>query len=136
MQLKTIRYKKMNRQFKELLRYIICGGVTTVINLVLFYILTKWGHFYYLLANIIGYYCAVLINFWLNWKWVFKNEEQKSTSHKLIEFVKLRSASLVADTGLFFVLVSILKCPLYPSRIGLSAVIILINYIWSKYKIF
>ena len=125
----------MDKQIKELIRYIICGGITTGINLGVFYILVECN-IYYLLANTLGYYLAVVVNFFLNQKFVFCFESKNGTVRKLINFVSMRTVSWIVDTFLFFILVSILDLPIYLCRIGLSIAIILVNYIWSKYKIF
>lgn len=122
----------------ELFKYGICGGITTVINLALFYVMSEAG-LYYLIANMIGYYIAVVVNYFLNYFFVFdQNNKEKLIIilKKLWDFIVLRTASLLADTALFFVLVSVLGFHKYISRICLSIVIILINFIWSKRKIF
>lgn len=126
-----------SKAFMEIVKYGICGCITTGINLVLFYVFSEMG-IYYLLANMIAYYIAVVINYFLNYYFVFKNnsEKVKTIIYKLWEFCKLRTVSLLVDSGLFFVLVSVMGFHKYISRICLSAIIILINFVWSKSKIF
>lgn len=122
--------------FREIIRYGLCGGITTLINLVLFYFLAEWG-IYYLLANAIAYYIAVIINFYLNYYFVFAEKtKEKTLVRKLWEFCLLRTASLGIDTILFFALVSICGMNRYIGRILLSIAIILFNFAWSKKKIF
>lgn len=124
----------MKDNIKQLLLYGLCGGITTAINLFLFYLFNEIG-IYYLLSNIIAYYIAVVVNFLLNNQYVFKKGE-KNIIKKLGEFLILRTGSLVADSGIFYFLVSVLEFHVYVSRVGLSIVIILFNYVISRKKIF
>lgn len=53
------------KNVKELIKYGLCGGLTTAANLFLFYMFTETG-VYYIVSNIISYYIAVVLNFLLN----------------------------------------------------------------------
>ena len=126
-----------NKALREAILYIFCGGVTTAINLAIFYGLTELG-VYYLISNTVGYYIAVIINYVLNDRLVFNQNKMtgKNGKVKLIKFIFLRTGSLLVDNALFYILVSIIGFHVYITRICLSIAIILVNYIWSKYKIF
>lgn len=125
------------KNFKELIKYGICGGVTTAINLLLFFMFTEYG-IYYLVSNAIAYYIAVIINYYLNYYLVFEriNESKKSNLKKLAHFCVLRTSSLILDTILFFVMVDVLGFQKYIIRVILSFSIILLNFLWSKRYIF
>lgn len=119
----------------ELIRYGICGGITTGINLGLFYLMTRWN-MYYIPANLLSYYIAVMVNFILNYRYVFQLSEETDKIPMLKKFVGLRTISIAVDTVIFWILVSVLQGSLYLSRVGLSVAMILINFVWSKQKIF
>lgn len=119
----------------ELIRYGICGGITTGINLGLFYLMTRWN-MHYIPANLLSYYIAVMVNFILNYRYVFQLSEETDKIPMLKRFVGLRTISIAVDSVIFWILVSVLQGPLYVSRVGLSVAMILINFVWSKQKIF
>ena len=106
-------------------------------SLLLFFLLDQLG-VYYMLANAAAYLVAVVINFFLNYFFVFEHrgEQVNGVLKKLLAFVRMRIVSFAFDSGLFFVCVSILSLPKYPSRICLSFGMIVLNYYWSKRKIF
>ncbi len=126
-----------NKDLLQIFRYGFWGGIVTLFNLVLFYIFSERG-MYYLLANIVSYYIAVVINFFINFYLVFEKRQKSMLGvlKKLWNFLMLRTASLLADTLLFFILVTGLGFHKYISRVCLSCVIILINFFWSRRKIF
>ncbi len=119
----------------ELIRYGICGGITTGINFGIFCLLIECN-VYYIFANVTAYYISVIINFFFNRKLVFSEKKEKKGTKMFLEFLYLRTLSLFVDTCLFYLLVSILQLNVYISRIGLSGAIIIINYVVSKKRIF
>lgn len=121
----------------ELVKYGFWGGITVGINMGLFYLLNESG-LYYLLASMIAYYIAVIINYFLNYHLVFNqpNEDVKGKLNKLGHFLGLRTFSLLVDTVLFFALVNLIGINVYAARVGLALFIIMVNYLWSRTKIF
>lgn len=127
----------MKRDLSQMIKYAFWGAVTTSINLLLFFLLDKVG-IHYILASATAYFMAVIINFLLNYYFVFerKKELPDGILKKFFAFLRLRIASFAVDSGLLFFMVSIWCLPKYPCRIGLSIGIILFNFVWSKRKIF
>lgn len=121
----------------EFIKYGLWGGITTAINLLIFFGL-KFCGMYYLLANAVGYVIAVIINFILNRKYVFQRSRKFKSSIRwqFIQYILMRLLSLGIDTVLFYGLVSILHLNVYFSRIGLSVFLILATYFISKLFIF
>lgn len=122
----------------ELIKYSFFGVITTAINLILFAILKEIG-VYYILANTIAYFIAVVINYIFNVRFVFNENQDQDKIEKNMQFIKfigLRIVSLGVDNACFFVLVSILTLPVYLSRVGLSIVIIMATYIINKFFVF
>ena len=128
----------MNKEkLGELVRYGFFGGLTTAINLLLFAVFKELG-MYYIVANTVSYVIAVIINYVLNVLFVFKGSPKKGKAQwiQLGKFLLTRAGSLLVDNTLFFCLVTLLSFPVYPSRIGLSFVIILGTYVINKALVF
>lgn len=122
----------------ELIKYGFAGGISTIVNLFLFYLLEKAG-LYYIFANIISYFVSVILSFFLNDRFVFKKKnmiEGMEEGKRFIKFMILRAANLLADNGLFYLCVSILNMPLYFSRISLTFIEIVIMYGMMKTVVF
>ena len=120
----------------QIIKYSFWGCITTAINLLLFFILEYVG-VYYIVANTLAYFIAVVINYIFNQKFVFEVDTDSRTKRiQLIKFILMRAVSLGVDNILFYFLVDIAKCSVYISRIGLSIGIILLTYIINKVFIF
>lgn len=122
----------------EIFRYGISGVTTTIINLYLLKVFIDFG-MYYILANIISYIIGVIINYILNQKYVFSDSARGNTieaKKQFIKFLIMRIISLIIDTLLFYVAVSIFNFPVYWSRLILTIVMILATFILNKWFIF
>lgn len=127
----------MKSKIYELISYGIFGCITTLINLVLFYLFTEAG-LYYLWSNTISYIIAVIINYVCNIFFVFPSSAKSGKGQwlQLAKFVSLRLFSLLIDNALFYIIVSVFGFPVYISRIMLSAAIILFTYVINKLFVF
>ncbi|MEK3760709.1 GtrA family protein [Paenibacillus sp. FSL P4-0338] len=120
----------------EFIKYSFWGAVTTAINLLIFFLLENLG-IHYIIANILSYICAVLLNYILNKKFVFNNQTLKNKeSSQLLKFFAVRLSALLIDNILFYLLVSGLHYNVNISRIGLSFLIIIATYGVNKFFVF
>lgn len=131
--------------FSETVKYIIVGILTTLINIVIFRLLLfvfnknlpdfKYNWFF---AEVPAFIIAVLFAFFMDKYFVFKKTDTKvsETIQELINFFMMRIISeLVHMLGLF-VFINILKFDALYSKIGLSVIVVVLNYLFSKFFIF
>lgn len=79
---------KKNLYVKQLIKFILVGGLSTLIDFSLYIFLTRFFSFWqahYLWANFTGMIIASLINFLLNKRWTFKSNGRKIL-HQYINF--------------------------------------------------
>lgn len=117
----------------ELLRYGIIGAATTLVNY-LIYILLLYLNSNYLLANTIAWLFAVVFSYIANRKIVFHS--QKPVLQEVISFASMRFFTLLLENFLLFYL--IWQCNLNPliSKLAVSVVTLICNYIICKCRIF
>lgn len=56
----------------SLFRFLIVGGLSTVINYVFFYIFYRYFYMNYLFSSAIGFFAGVIFGYWLNKTWTFR----------------------------------------------------------------
>ncbi|ACV40010.1 GtrA family protein [Leptotrichia buccalis] len=128
----------MKKQIVEIFKYGISGTITTVVNLYLLKIFIDFG-IYYVLANIISYTISVIVNYILNQRYVFLESARGNTTEakkQFLKFLVMRVLSLIVDTLLFYIAVSIFGFPVYWSRLILTTVMILVTFVLNKWFIF
>ena len=123
-----------NKNLVELITYIIVGGLTTLVNFVVYFACTS-ANLHYLLANVISWVVAVLFAYFANRKYVFKSEAN-SQKTEFIQFVSLRAVTLIVESVLLFIFVQMLLINENIAKIVVSVVTVIGNYVFCKFLIF
>lgn len=126
------------KKYKEILLYLVFGVLTTIISLVIFFLLTKTildssNAVQLQLANIISWIISVLFAYFTNSKYVFNG---KISFKELSKFASARISTLIVDMIIMFVFVSLLKFNSDIIKIFDQVVVIVLNYILSKILVF
>jgi len=126
------------KKYKEQALYLFFGGCTTLINIVAYFSLTRFARINEYAANIIAIFLAVLAAYISNKLWVF---ESKSFSLKIfvpemLKFFGCRTFSMLLDMGILWFGMEVLGIYDLIIKILSNLVVIIVNYIASKYIIF
>lgn len=122
----------------ELFMYIVMGVFTTLINIVIFYIMENLLHINYIISNVIAWVFSVLFAYLSNKKYVFAHEENKSFINikEMVSFFSFRLLSLGIDTIVLFLLIQWLNQQPMIAKIISNVVVLVANYVFSKFIIF
>ena len=118
-------------KYKELILYGFFGILTVIVNIISFKILLILN-ITLSSANTIAFFIAVVFAYYTNTKYVFNN---KFTKKNFISFMSMRVSTLFIDNIILYYLVSMSVDELIAKGI-INIIIILINYICSKFIIF
>ena len=124
-------------KYREALLYLVFGGLTTVINIFVFFVLRLFNIEIYI-SNIIAWILSVLFAFITNKLFVFesKNKSKKENTRELVSFFGFRILSLVFDMGAMYLLLQVLGINELISKVLSNILVIILNYIFSKIFIF
>ena len=119
---------------KEIIKYLVFGTLTTLVNILCFYILDKLNIDIYI-NNTISWIVSVIFAFITNKLYVF---ESKSLDIKTIfkegtSFLGARIFSYFVDMGTIYLLFDGLRINKLISKIVSNIIVIIINYIFSKF---
>lgn len=118
----------------ELFSYVVVGGLTTLVNFVVYFFCTHI-QIHYLIANVIAWIFAVLFAYVANRKYVFKSEANDK-KEEFIQFVGLRAITLLVESALLFVCIQLLAMNENIAKILVSVVTVIGNYVFCKFMIF
>lgn len=126
-------YNKM----KEILWYGFFGVLTTLINIVSFYVLDKFGMNTYI-ANLFAWIISVLFAFITNKMFVFhsKKVDILTLTKEFLSFIFFRILSLGIDMGGLFVCLNLLHFGKMISKVLINVLVIIVNYVFSKLFVF
>ena len=131
---------KIYKKYEELINYLIIGILTTVVSLATYYLLTLTvldanNKVYLQIANIISWLASVTFAYFTNRKFVFK-VKNKSNIKECLNFYISRISTLLIDMIIMYIFVSRLKFDNKIVKLISQVVIIILNYILSKFIVF
>lgn len=134
----VLSFKFMNDQRYAILMYLVMGGITTLINIVSFWLCNSLLGINYSVATIIAWVFSVMFAYVSNKMYVF---ESKNTSgavliREVLSFVGFRILSLLMDLLVMYICVSLLKVHPLIAKILANVVVLIANYVFSKVFIF
>ena len=101
-----LKEKNISVAPNQIFKFIIVGGIATLIDWVIYFILYKIVKVNPLYANIISFSISVVYNYIASCKYVFKVDTSKSKSRRFIEFITFALIGLLINELLIFGLVS------------------------------
>ncbi len=131
---------KIYKKYEELINYLIIGILTTIVSLATYYLLTLTvldanNKVYLQIANIISWLASVTFAYFTNRKFVFK-VKNKSNIKECLNFYISRISTLLIDMIIMYIFVSRLKFDNKIVKLISQVVIIILNYILSKFIVF
>ena len=142
-----IFFKKANawiKKHKEVVLYVVFGGLTTLVNYLVFYPLVNipgmqdnvswWTR----VVNVIAWVAAVAFAYVTNKFFVFQSKDKsgKTVLREIVSFVGARVASLLIEEAILALFVTLLHFNENLIKLIASVGTVIINYFFSKFVIF
>lgn len=133
------KIKELIKKFctKEVILYLIFGVLTTLVNLVSFYVLSKLVGWEENLSNFIAIVLAVLFAYVTNKNFVF-HSEAKNKKEKFEEFCKFiagRAVTMVVEFVGCWILFKT-AIPEMISKLAVTVIVVVLNFFISKFFAF
>lgn len=134
------KIKALCIKYREIIIYVIVGGITTLIN---------WGSYYLLslvldsnvewqlaLNNTISWIVAVVAAYPMNRRWVFQSTNP-NIFKEFLGFTASRVSTWIIELVLMWLTVNVLKINQFVAKyLIVSVVVIILNYVFSKLLVF
>lgn len=130
--------EKYFKKYRGVILYIFFGGITTLINIVTYYISYNILGIENVLSTIIAWIFSVIFAFFTNKVWVFESKSwDKSIFVKeLLSFISVRLLTGLVDVLIMYIGVDILNYNGLLMKILSNVFVLVSNYIGSKLFIF
>lgn len=128
------------KKYREIVSYLIVGGMTTVVSMAVFYI-SVWtfldgnNPFQLQVANVLSWIAGVSFAYVTNRKYVFESKNS-NILQELTKFVGARVVTLLQDMAVMFILTSLLSINYNFAKIFSAVLVVIINYVLSKLFVF
>lgn len=130
------RFYGLYERYKEVLLYILFGGVSTVVSIGSFVLCLMLG-MHELIANVISWVLAVSTAYATNRTWVFGSRAKgKAFWKEMAAFFSGRVLTLLMEEGILLVFVTWLQLPGTWVKVAAQIAVLVGNYFISKLIIF
>lgn len=113
---------------REQFAYLVVGVMTTLINYVIYALLTGGLSVHYAVSNVIAWVAAVAFSYFANGKWVYRSTARRGW-REAGEFVLSRLFSLGLETVLLMLLVDLLHMDKLAAKLLVAVVVVVVNYL-------
>ena len=134
----NMKLTTLYQKYKDILFYGIFGVLTTLVNLVVYYICAHPMHLGTMPSTIIAWIGAVLFAYITNRKWVFHSSATSPDEiiREIISFFACRLTTGIVDWLCMFIFVDVLHFNDVIIKAAANILVIILNYIASKLIIF
>lgn len=127
--------KELLLKYKEVIMYLIFGVLTTVVNIVVYYIMADMLQIHYMISNIVAWFLSVLFAYVTNRKYVFESKSNEIIK-EMISFFGARLATGIMDMVFMWVFVGLHILSDFIAKVITNVFVIVANYILSKLVVF
>ena len=126
------------KKYEDIILYLFWGAMAFFLNIILYIIFTDFLCMDEMVANILDWLLCVLFAYTTNRTFVFKSKinTKDGILKEFSKFFSMRVVSGLMDIGLFFLMVSVLFIDDIVSKLVTQVVVIVSNYLFSKFYIF
>lgn len=131
------KIKELFYKYKEGILYLFFGGLTTVISVVLIYVLDRAG-IIGVKARIISDFICICFAYVTNKIWVFESKcsNFKELVKEIISFFSARALTTLLSVVISFIFVDMLHYNNLIVQYSTSIIVTILNYVFSKLLVF
>ena len=134
----TNRICKLFKKYSNVISYLFFGGLTTLVNFLVYFPFYNWLRCSAVFSNMVARVVAVIFAFVTNKPFVFKSHDwsRNVVIPELSKFVSCRIGSGLLETFFVWLLVDVLSWNGNLVKIGISVLVVILNYVASKWFVF
>lgn len=131
-------FQPLYQKYKEPLLYLFFGGLTTLLSIVLFWLLTQPLHMGALIANVLGWIVCVAFAYATNRTWVFREKAQdlRGILREILSFFAGRLGTLGMEEVMLWLGIDLLGINSMTVKVVAQVFVIVGNYFISKWFVF
>lgn len=130
--------KSLLIKYKDMIAYLFFGACTTVVNIVVYWLLAHPLGMGTMVSTIVAWVAAVLFAYLTNRKWVFHSQAvtRQEITREIVSFFACRLATGVVDWVVMLVFVDVLHFNDLVIKFLANVLVIILNFVASKLIIF
>ena len=124
-----IKDKNQQKLFIKIFKFVIVGGIATVISGIVFFICDHFFKMSVLLSNTIAFIISVIYNFWASCKYVFDVDKDKNRVRIFTEFIIFALLGYYLTQLLLWLMADVLKWNHMIAWLIATVIVMIFNFI-------
>ena len=124
--------EKKEDLYIQIFKFIIVGGIATIIDWAVYYVLYNYLKVNPLLGNILSFSVSVVYNYTASVKWVFNVNKEKSKKRMFVEFMIFSILGLLLTELLLWIGIDKLSMNAMVVKIVATSIVMVFNFITRK----
>lgn len=112
----------------DFFRYFLVGGGAFVVDFLLLFLLTEFGHIHYLFSASVAFLAGTAVNYSLSVSWVFDHRSVDNRMHEFVIFAVIGIVGLVFNAALIWLFTELAGLYYLVSKMIAAALILLFNF--------
>lgn len=121
---------------QEFIKYFISSGIAFVIDFFMLYILTEFGHIYYVISATLSFIAGLITVYILSTKWVFKGRKLTSRYKEFIIFSIIGVIGVIINSSGIWFATEKLRLHYLESKIAVTFIVFIWNFSARKFILF
>lgn len=120
----------------QFFRYFLVGGMAFIVDLMLLFLLTEFGHIHYLLSASAAFIAGIAVNYALSVSWVFDYRSLDNKMHEFTIFAVIGMLGLAFNAALMWCFTELVGFHYLGSKMVAAGLIFLFNFGARKVLLF
>lgn len=122
----------MKKLIEQVMKFVIVGGLSFVLDFIIYYVLTNFFSVYYLIAGFFSFTLSLIFNYLMSMKFVFKSKEDLKKTHEFAIFATLSVMGLGLNLLSLFILVDLFKMNDLIAKVFVAGIVMVFNFVTRK----
>ena len=123
---------KNNKLMMQIIKFGIVGGIATIIDFAVFYILHEVLGINTIISNVCSFTVSVVYNYIASIKWVFDVDENKNKKTQFVLFIVFSLIGMGINTAIVYICTDLMNLYSMIGKVIATGVVMVFNFITRK----
>ena len=127
-----VSVERMKKLFEQIFKFVIVGGLSFVLDFIIYYVLTKLFGVYYITAGFFSFTTSLIFNYLMSMKFVFRSKDSLKKTHEFAIFATLSVMGLGLNLLCLFIMVDYLGINDLIAKVLTAGIVMVFNFVTRK----
>ena len=127
-----VSVERMKKLFEQIFKFVIVGGLSFVLDFIIYYVLTKLFGVYYITAGFFSFTISLIFNYLMSMKFVFKSKDNLKKHHEFAIFATLSVMGLGLNLLCLFIMVDYMGINDLIAKVLTAGIVMVFNFVTRK----